>query len=92
MPEVKVKKGIGVDMPSSHLELEQKSRAAFGKAPSKHPKARKMLDKTLKDPEVNGGWDIGNYAAVSKPRAGGKDRRIVYRVTVKDGKIMAKGE
>lgn len=33
-----------------------------------------------------------DIVAATVPRAGDKDHRIVYEVTVKDGKIMAKGE
>jgi len=66
----KVQLGVGVEIevPESYKALEDACRAKIERILAKYPKARKMYELLLNDPEVNACWDMADYIAVQKLR------------------------
>ena len=66
----KVRLGVGVEVevPESYRELEEACRAKVERILAKYPKAKRMYELLLSDPEVNACWDMADYIAVKKLR------------------------
>ena len=60
--------GVEIEVPESYKALEEKCRARIEEILAKYPKAKKMYELIINDPEVNACWDMADYIAVKKLR------------------------
>ena len=61
-----VNEGIEIQLPAVYDELEESSLAAIEEGLADYPKAYKMFNLLVADPEVRANWDMADYIAVSK--------------------------
>ncbi len=58
--------GTEMELPGVYYELEERSMAATRETLASYPKAERMYEMLLADPEVRANWDMADYIAVSK--------------------------
>jgi metal-dependent HD superfamily phosphatase/phosphodiesterase len=61
-----VNRGVEIDLPAAYDDLEENSVAAIERRLSSYPKAMRMFEALIADPEVRANWDMGDYIAVTK--------------------------
>jgi metal-dependent HD superfamily phosphatase/phosphodiesterase len=61
-----VNRGVEIDLPAAYDDLEENSVATVGRRLSNYPKAKRMFEALVADPEMRANWDMGDYIAVSK--------------------------
>jgi hypothetical protein len=61
-----VNRGVEIDLPAVYDELEENSLAVIKRRLSSYPKAQRMFEVLVADPEVRANLDMGDYIAVSK--------------------------
>ena len=58
--------GIEVEIPESYDYLETESLNSIEESLSTHPKAKRMFEMLVNDPELRADWDLANFIAVKK--------------------------
>lgn len=74
MPRIKIERkthmycnrGTEMELPGVYYELEERSMAATRETLASYPKAERMYEILLADPEVRANWDMADYIAVAK--------------------------
>jgi metal-dependent HD superfamily phosphatase/phosphodiesterase len=61
-----VNRGVEIDLPAVYDELEENSLMAIKKRLSSYPKAQRLFEVLVADPEMRANMDMGDYIAVSK--------------------------
>jgi hypothetical protein len=61
-----VNRGVEIDLPAAYDYLEENSVATIERRLRQYPKAHRMFDALLQDPETRANWDMGDYVAVTK--------------------------
>jgi metal-dependent HD superfamily phosphatase/phosphodiesterase len=61
-----VNRGVEIDLPAVYDELEENSLFVVKKRLSSHPKAQRMFEVLVADPEMRANLDMADYIAVSK--------------------------
>jgi len=64
--KVSLGSGYELELPSSYIELKNKSEEEIEKSVSMYPKAYKLWKLMRDDPEINACWDIADFIAVAK--------------------------
>lgn len=64
--KVSLGSGYELELPSSYIELKNKSEEEIEKSVSIYPKAYKLWKLMKDDPEINACWDIADFIAVAK--------------------------
>jgi metal-dependent HD superfamily phosphatase/phosphodiesterase len=61
-----VNRGVEINLPAVYNELEENSLAVINKRLSSYPKAQRMFEALVADPEMRANLDMGDYIAVTK--------------------------
>ncbi len=59
-------RGVVIELAASYDELEDQSLAAVEPLWAKYPKAQRLWETVVTDPEAQTNWDMANYMAVNK--------------------------
>ena len=59
-------RGVVIELAASYQELEEQSLAAVEPLWAKYPKAQRLWETVVNDPEAQTNWDMANYMVVNK--------------------------